>query len=206
MNKDMIDQSDAQKLHSEINQILSLRIQLMLAAVTITGVYFAFASSTDDSQRQSLFVGSAGVLLVLIALAYASAHMRRMLRVLTAYLRATGLSEWEKAWAKFKRCPPPCCNTRWFIAGYSKPIAYTITGCGFLITLFPWFKLWLAHGSSLTFTWSAVCLQVIPIAFLIVLLVMLYFSHYDKDAQFTRDMLEYWENLPAARAVAGGDG
>lgn len=98
---------DIQKLHGEVNQIVSQRLSLTVFAVSLLGVCIAWVIPPEkpkEPEELGLFVYAVSGLLsiVLLCLFLLSFSLTSMLRTLTTYLDVTCKSGWEKDWRKYR--------------------------------------------------------------------------------------------------------
>ena len=100
---------DVRKLHAEINQIINQRFLLTTLAVTVFGAIVAWLIPKERQcpPEVSLFTyaGSSLLLTLLFVLFFFLHRLRAMSKTLAAYLILTDKSEWEKAWAKYRKKP-----------------------------------------------------------------------------------------------------
>ncbi len=98
---------DATKLHGEVNQIVNQRLLITILAVTIFGVGAGWivekANATASDVGWITYGISLLLLLVLLALFCLHQALKVQLRVITAYLSATGQSQWEQRWEIYRK-------------------------------------------------------------------------------------------------------
>jgi hypothetical protein len=101
------DAEDKRKLHAEVNQLVNQRFLLNTAAITIFGIIMAWTMSRPIQTivaPASDFISAVSTLLTLLLFSlYILSHLlRRTTRVITTYLIAKSMSEWEEDWQSFR--------------------------------------------------------------------------------------------------------
>lgn len=130
--------ADISKIHSEINQILNQRYNLIAVTITIFGFFLVALTQKDKYKLEVPFVSNVFViafffLTILITLNYLTRILTRQFYLLRTYLRYKKYSEWESDYAKFRDYEKDKMKISSF--GYSESQRFLYVLMGLLIIL-----------------------------------------------------------------------
>ncbi|MEQ1587539.1 MAG: hypothetical protein ABL895_16765 [Cyclobacteriaceae bacterium] len=100
--------ADVSKIHSEINQILNQRYNLIAVTITIFGFFLAALTQKDKYKLElpyvsNVFIIAFCVLIILLTLNYFTRILTRQFYILRTYLIVKGYSEWESDYVLFRK-------------------------------------------------------------------------------------------------------
>lgn len=133
-----VDSASITKIHNEVNQLNNQRFLILMSSITASGVIESWCVAIPVGRIGDAFILTSVLILVLLAMCNLAYAISRMQRILTSYLRMTGLSTFELDWARFL-------DRHRDIPRYSKPIARILFLIGILANAICWIKL-IPHG------------------------------------------------------------
>lgn len=138
IRKNIFDELDVSKLHSEANQLLNQRLTITTTAITVVclvlawfipsktsftnngniGVYLEMGKNNYGSHGNILYFGTALLFALLVVLFWLSSNIKTNLMFITSYLIVNEKSNWEKYREIFNDENEPKGKTPWVYAKY----------------------------------------------------------------------------------------